>query len=1079
MSSSNMPTEAPGFAPRRSSYASVVSGMPAGNQYPQILRSGAFSHLTNPDADLGYDSTYHHLGGYPRTDPRAYDMDVMASWGTHARSASSGRGGQLPSFSSAFAPLMNGHGFGTLGGGHPDHFFTPSYLKGSKYVQRLEEAHKAKMAAQKDGHSAHSSQPGSLSTSASSINLHTKMAPSHRGMTYDLIEKAPPVDDDTLAPLPTKWNSQDKYGGLDVLSDGQEVKFTGPKPDRDRDLEACAIRADHPMPPQCGIYYFEVTIISRKREESSIGIGFSTKNVPLSRLPGWEPESWAYHGDDGHSFCCNSSGKHYGPPFNAGDIIGCGINFRTNSAFYTKNGDHLGTAFRDINKEKLYPSIGMKKAGEHIRVNFGQSPFVFDMDGMMSASNNFFYPSTPPAPGSGEDNPPDGSNGTVTMNDTGILNAQHFFVRVQQTFSQSEDIENDEEDEYDDTPPLVEASATPVPPNNEQQSQIFHIFTNRSSPLFFIPSIPSFPQWLTLRLVNVTWPPVTRSTTMTEVHTGPPSSTSLTARATTLLGTVGAAGDTDYIRRDRTILLLGLVRRDTQNMPLEPDERLLLQLAATADQARASFPGEADLRTAYSNVRSLERNLEMVRDRVWVARFGAGIEHADHEHILSAYAPSLPPNWGGQTLARRRSMSINVNQQRQPRQLAPAAELVGDDARSTGPLVRTPWAPAGSDQYPAPFEGRLSDGRNIRIGLAGNNLYVSTFNSTTPNESSGNIFGRVSQNSPQPARRLLEGQINMSSVADSEKQLEKKQIKQQIEMTSTANLAPPLSETDLIQSLVLQFLSHDGYVETARAFAEEIFEEKKALNLDSSEIIQGPDVKEDEDAGHRQRIRKAVLEGDIEKAFKHAHAFYPNVLKDNEHVSFRLKCRKFIEMIRQGAEMQNSSPSNGARRSTGHNGDWYDDIINHDMDLDDHQSQSNSNSNWDRMDTEESSENQTEYHQLLQDTLAYGQLLQAEYKDDPRREVQKALEDAFALIAYQDPLNTKEVSHLLDPSGRAAVAEELNSAILLSLGKSSTAALEKLIQQTTILLEDLGEGGGPGAFVSIDDFVKVKPGIEM
>ena len=41
-----------------------------------------------------------------------------------------------------------------------------------------------------------------------------------------------------------------------------------------------------------------------------------------------------------------------------------------------------------------------------------------------------------------------------------------------------------------------------------------------------------------------------------------------------------------------------------------------------------------------------------------------------------------------------------------------------------------------------------------------------------------------------------------------------------------------------------------------------------------------------------------------------------------------------------------------------------------------------------------------------------------------------ALKDAFALIAYEDPLNAKEVSHLLDPSGRVAVAEELNSAIL-------------------------------------------------
>lgn len=83
--------------------------------------------------------------------------------------------------------------------------------------------------------------------------------------------------------------------------------------------------------------------LSNLKSRSSIGIGFSGKNVPLSRLPGWEPESWAYHGDDGHSFGCQSAGKHYGPPFSAGDIVGCGVNFRTASAFFTKNGDHLGS----------------------------------------------------------------------------------------------------------------------------------------------------------------------------------------------------------------------------------------------------------------------------------------------------------------------------------------------------------------------------------------------------------------------------------------------------------------------------------------------------------------------------------------------------------------------------------------------------------------------------------------------------------------------------------------------------------------------------------------------------------------
>lgn len=43
-----------------------------------------------------------------------------------------------------------------------------------------------------------------------------------------------------------------------------------------------------------------------------------------------------------------------------------------------------GTAFREI-KGKLYPSVGLKKSGEHIRVNFGQTPFVFDIDGYMKA----------------------------------------------------------------------------------------------------------------------------------------------------------------------------------------------------------------------------------------------------------------------------------------------------------------------------------------------------------------------------------------------------------------------------------------------------------------------------------------------------------------------------------------------------------------------------------------------------------------------------------------------------------------------------------------------------------------------
>lgn len=259
---STMPTGASGFG-RRSSYASVVSGAAAGNSYP---RSGAFSHLMNQHIDSSFDPAYQNVSGHLRNDPRAYDMEPGSYGSGHGRSGSWTRGGQLPSFSSAFGSLVNGYGYAGVGS-NMDHFFIPSYLKGSKYVQKLEEVHKAKVIAHRDGHSTQSSQPGSLSTSASSVNLHSKMVPSHRGITYDVIEKAPIMEDELLPPLPSKWNSQDKHIGVEVLSEGQEVKFTGSKSDRDRDHEASAIRADHAMPSQCGIYYYEVTIMSRKREE--------------------------------------------------------------------------------------------------------------------------------------------------------------------------------------------------------------------------------------------------------------------------------------------------------------------------------------------------------------------------------------------------------------------------------------------------------------------------------------------------------------------------------------------------------------------------------------------------------------------------------------------------------------------------------------------------------------------------------------------------------------------------------------------------------------------------------------------
>ncbi|KAI0402184.1 ran-binding protein [Xylaria palmicola] len=660
-----------GFLPRvPGSYASVVSGSNLTLASPSI-RSNRVSYLLNPASE----STSELYSTLP--SPRGSTLDPERDGRSPDRGLSrlAPRPLQLPSFSRAFEMFMPRSGLDALWttGYENTGFFAPSYLRGSTYMKKLEEAYRAKHAQEES-----QQQPGGgFQTASPDSPLSSKPPASHLGITYDLIERVPVLDHaPTVPPLPTRWNKEDKSGALEVSMNGLEVKCNPAlRTTREQDHEISGIRADHPMPSQAGIYYFEVTLLSKRKEEATtVCVGFVSKNASLARPPGWEQESWGYHGDDGDIYSGGNVGRKYkDTPFTSGDVIGCGVNFRSGQAFFTKNGANLGTAFRDI-KGKLYPAVGIKKAGEIVRVNFGQSPFVFKID------------------------------------------------------------------------------------------------------------------------------------------------------------------------------------------------------------------------------------------------------------------------------------------------------------------------------------------------------------------------------------QLIEKEQDL--------------IKQAIARTSIERLvSPPMNETELIQQLVLQFLQHDGYVETAREFAKEIHEEQQALSHDPNAAITGVNIKNDEDAHQRQRIRRSILEGDIDEALMLTNKHYTDVLKDNQDVYFKLKCRKFIEMVRRAAEYGSGS----TKRSNGHS---YDGMPN-EMDVDE-------NGQSDVME-DDSMETQTEPGILLKETIAYGQALQAEFSNDTRREVAKTLNDIFALLAYPNPLQVKEIAPLLDRKGRVAVAEELNSAILSSLGKSSRSALENLYGQTSVLLEYLREDGGPGSLVSIQSVIDEIP----
>ncbi|KEQ76075.1 SPRY-domain-containing protein [Aureobasidium namibiae CBS 147.97] len=590
----------------------------------------------------------------------------------------------------------------------PPLFIRPSYLRNSRHVERLETQHTVELAEfdQLRRHPQSASSSQDLSANIGSATIHR----SRKDLIQDYIARNP-LRTNAPKKLPTCWSDIDKWPGLELLAGATEVKFTGSTKTSD---EAAAIRSDHPMPKEVGIYYFEVTVLSRGKE-GLIGIGFSGPKASLNRLPGWEPESWAYHGDDGFSFSCTASGKPYGPKFAAWDVVGCGVNFETGSAFFTKNGVFLGEAFHNVRGDKLYPSVGMKKNNEHLRVNFGSAPFVFDIDSMMEA-------------------------------------------------------------------------------------------------------------------------------------------------------------------------------------------------------------------------------IQKQRNRV----------------------------------------------------------------------------------------------------------------------------------------------------------------KADINKTSADTLESARDETMLVQELVAQYLAHDGYVETARAFNREVRDERKPLHMDS-DGVELFDPSQDLHATKRQSIRSAILEGEIDKALNFINTYYPHVLEreENRDVYFKLRCRKFIEMICRVNDLSTQDPPPLAPKAAGKlphpsNGTTFD----HQMELDDQlhresrapiippmpvpspfnpglrfgDGANGADGKHDTMDTAPDGvqlvSSATDSEQLLVDALEFGQELKAEFSDDPRPAVRKALDDTFALIAYQDARESI-VGGLMEGKGRVEIAEEVNSAILVSLGKPSSAALEKVVAQAEVLVDMLSSDGGAGTFVNV------------
>lgn len=128
---------------------------------------------------------------------------------------------------------------------------------------------------------------------------------------------------------------------------------------------------------------------------SCVAIGISTKDFsPTVRMPGWDQHSFAYHSDDGGIF--HSKGEMirvYGPRYDVGDTVGCGVNYQNGGIFFTLNGDFLGYAWCNEKivserKEDLYPTVGVDSSNP-ISLNFGnKNQFVWDFPKFLATSQH-------------------------------------------------------------------------------------------------------------------------------------------------------------------------------------------------------------------------------------------------------------------------------------------------------------------------------------------------------------------------------------------------------------------------------------------------------------------------------------------------------------------------------------------------------------------------------------------------------------------------------------------------------------------------------------------------------------------
>ncbi|KAH8867514.1 hypothetical protein KSF78_0003722 [Schistosoma japonicum] len=139
------------------------------------------------------------------------------------------------------------------------------------------------------------------------------------------------------------------------------------------------IKADHPIPVSCSVYYFEITVNVKSRS-GLLALGVCSSRSSTNEWPGMEFTSYGYHSNSGTIYHNSKELPISAPSFGESDIIGCGVNFVNNSVFFTKNGVFIGpiSAGKKL-PHPVYPCIAFACPNCHVSINFGHHKFAYNI----------------------------------------------------------------------------------------------------------------------------------------------------------------------------------------------------------------------------------------------------------------------------------------------------------------------------------------------------------------------------------------------------------------------------------------------------------------------------------------------------------------------------------------------------------------------------------------------------------------------------------------------------------------------------------------------------------------------------